>query len=158
MYIYNKLIIQKVFLLVRSNKVKEDFKIKAFFNVPEYLGLLKKCNLSLPQLLDQIDKLCSNFYLNSLLKISVFFTDSKELVIINNGFLNSNLLKNLGIINDSCLLLTYSDLILILYLQFKFHKKINLIKKLNSNFIKKKIKNLLSIILSFEVSVKICQN
>ena len=123
MYINNKLVIQKVFLLVRSNKIKEDFKVKAFFNVPEYLSLLKKCNLSLSQLLDQIDKLLYNFYPNSLLKVSIFFTDTKELIIINNGFLNSNLLKNLAVINGSFLLLVYSDLILILYLQLKFSKK-----------------------------------
>ena len=158
MYINNKLVIQKVFLLVRSNKIKEDFKVKAFFNVPEYLSLLKKCNLSLSQLLDQIDKLLYNFYPNSLLKVSIFFTDTKELIIINNGFLNSNLLKNLAVINGSFLLLVYSDLILILYLQLKFSKKKSLIKKLNLNLLKKKIQNLLSIILSFEIKFKVCQN
>ena len=158
MYINNKLVIQKVFLLVRSNKIKEDFKVKAFFNVPEYLSLLKKCNLSLSQLLDQIDKLLYNFYPNSLLKVSIFFTDTKDLIIINNGFLNSNLLKNLAVINGSFLLLVYSDLILILYLQLKFSKKKSLIKKLNLNLLKKKIQNLLSIILSFEIKFKVCQN
>nr|YP_009557784.1 hypothetical protein [Paravannella minima]QBC73423.1 hypothetical protein [Paravannella minima] len=83
-----------VCLLIRSGKVKDDFKIKSFFNNPEYDFLLKKCKTNLVKLIDSIDKESNMYVLNTLLRVFVLFLEDNSVHILNDGIICSDFFRN----------------------------------------------------------------
>lgn len=123
LYYNNKRIISKVKLLVKSGKVKEDFKIKSFFNVPEYLFLLKKSNLTLNNLLDEVDKCSSKYYKNSLVKVFVLFLEDNEVVFLEGGLHLSRSLNCLIVSqNYKDFKLNLKSLGIMLFIYIKFYQ------------------------------------
>lgn len=152
-----KEIFQKVNLLVKAGGVKDDFKIKSFFNVPEYVSLLKKCNISLVKLIEEIHLLSKNYYLNSIVRIEVIFFTDNSLSILNKGLISSNLILSLiNEINSNQELfeLSFKNLILILYILLK-NRKLDLYNKI---LIYDLFKNTQGVISSFGLkNLLICQ-
>lgn len=123
-FIQKKKLDRKVTLLVRCGKVKTDFKLKAFFNVPEFLSFLKISNMTLPKLLEDIDLLTQKYYSNTLLRIFVIF-EKNQIVLINNGFCCTNLILNLSFFDKKKNLIILSSEEVLLYLFFIIKNKYN---------------------------------